>query len=297
MAGLTLLCVVLGALALALAARLHVQRQRISRMTVQAERFLTRGGAPMEVALRENALAQLQNAVAELEVRLLQAQEQQKEECMRTSHLTADISHQLKTPLASLRLYAELDGAPHMEQTLEQIGRMEYLIASLLKLERLCADGYAFHFAPHEVRDVVEGQWEGLHAIWPDRHLTVEGTCRIRCDERWLGEAFLNLLKNACEHTSPGGHIRVRMERTDSAFFCTVEDDGGGVKKEELPRLFERFYRAEHQSTEGAGIGLNIVREIIQRHHGTIVAENGEKGLRMTITLPMLDNKLNMAEE
>ncbi len=296
MAGLTLLCFVLGVLVLILAVRLHVQRRQISRMTVQAERFLTLGSAPMEVALRENVLAQLQNAVAELEVRLVQAQEQQKEECMRTSHLTADISHQLKTPLASLRLYAELDGAPHMEQTLEQIGRMERLIASLLKLERLCADGYAFTFALHEVREVVLGQWEALHAIWPDRHVTVEGACRIRCDERWLGEAFLNLLKNACEHTSPGGHIRVRMERTESAFFCTVEDDGGGVKKEELPRLFERFYRAEHQSTEGVGIGLNIVREIIQRHHGTITAENGEKGLRMTITLPMLDSKLNVAE-
>ncbi len=296
MAGLMLLCVLLAALALTLAVRLLMQRRRIDRMTVQAERFLTRGGAPMEVALRENDLAQLQNAVAELEVRLLQAQEEQKEECMRTSHLTADISHQLKTPLASLRLYAELDGAPHMEQTLEQIGRMERLIASLLKLERLCADGYAFHFAPHQVREIVQGRWESLHAIWPDRVLTVEGDCCIRCDERWLGEAFLNLLKNACEHTSPGGHIRVRMERTDSAFFCTVEDDGGGVKKEELPRLFERFYRAEHQSTEGVGIGLNIVREIILRHHGTIMAENGEKGLRMTITLPMLDSKLNVAE-
>ena len=84
----------------------------------------------------------------------------------------------------------------------------------------------------------------------------------------------------------------MKLERTEAAFFCTVEDDGGGVSPGELPRLFDRFYRAEGQKSGGVGIGLAIVKEIVTRHHGTITAENGEKGLRMTISMPMLDRNL-----
>ena len=84
----------------------------------------------------------------------------------------------------------------------------------------------------------------------------------------------------------------MHLERTEAAFFCTIEDDGGGVSPAELPRLFERFYRSENQKGNGVGIGLAIVKEIVIRHHGTITAENGERGLRMTISMPMLDRNL-----
>ena len=86
--------------------------------------------------------------------------------------------------------------------------------------------------------------------------------------------------------------IRVQLERTEAAFFCVIEDNGGGVAPDELPKLFQRFYRAQHQSKNGAGIGLAIVKEIIQRHHGNIIAENGKHGLKMTISMPMLDRNL-----
>ena len=102
----------------------------------------------------------------------------------------------------------------------------------------------------------------------------------------------MNLLKNACEHTSDEGIIRVQLERTEAAFFCIIEDNGGGVSPDELPKLFQRFYRVQHQSKNGAGIGLAIVKEIIQRHHGNITAENGKNGLKMTISMPMLDRNL-----
>ena len=75
-------------------------------------------------------------------------------------------------------------------------------------------------------------------------------------------------------------------------FIRGYKDNGGGVKDDELPKLFQRFYRAEHQNKNGAGIGLAIVKEIIQRHHGNIIAENGKYGLKMTISMPMLDRNL-----
>ena len=140
-----------------------------------------------------------------------------------------------------------------------------------------------------EAAQVVLEDWEQMHPLWPDRKLTVEGDATIRCDEKWISEAFGNLIKNACEHTGEGGEIRVCLEQTDRAFHCTLEDNGGGAAEKDLPHLFDRFYRAEGQKAGGAGLGLAIVKEIIFRHHGNIVADNTAKGLRFTISLPILD--------
>ena len=292
MGGLIFLTAILAIICLVLLLLRWKDHRRIQQLRQEAEDFLNHGGKPMDVALQEDDIAMLQNALCELQDRLIRAQELQKEECSRTSSLTADISHQLKTPLTTLRLYTEMDVAPHMEASLEQISRMENLIQSLLRLERLCADGYQFTFKEQDMNALIEEQWRFLTAAFPDRNLTITGKATVRCDEKWMGEAFLNLLKNACEHTAPGGTIRISLEKTDAAFFCTLEDDGGGVSEKDLPHLFQRFYRAEHQSTQGAGIGLSIVREIIRRHHGTITASNTGKGLKMEITLPVIDGNL-----
>ena len=266
------------------------RERRIRRLAQQIEDHLS-GNAPMlDVALEEDNLARLQNAVCDTQQTLSRQRELYAQECARTSNLTADISHQLKTPLTTLRLYTELDDAPHSGECLAQIQRMEDLIQALLRLERLCADGYAFSFETADTEEIIWDQWQSIAPMFPGKSLTVNGSAVIRCDAKWLGEAFLNLLKNACEHCKSAIHIS--LERTEAAFFCSIEDDGGGVSPAELPRLFDRFYRSENQTGNGVGIGLAIVKEIITRHHGTITAENGEKGLRMTISMPMLDRNL-----
>ena len=295
MGRLIFLTAILAVICLALLLLRWKDHKQIRQLRQEAEDFLNHGGKPMDVALQEDDIAMLQNALCELQDRLIRARELQKEECSRTSSLTADISHQLKTPLTTLRLYTEMDAAPHMEASLEQISRMENLIQSLLRLERLCADGYSFVFKNQDMNALIEEQWSFLTATFPGRNLAITGSAAIRCDDKWMGEAFLNLLKNACEHTAPGGTIRVSLEKTDAAFFCSLEDDGGGVCAKDLPHLFERFYRAEHQSIQGAGIGLSIVREIIRRHHGTITASNTEKGLKMEITLPVMNGNLTIS--
>ena len=284
--------IILSIICVFLLARNLILNYRIRKLAEQVDCFNSGTEEMLDVALREDRLAQLHNGIADTQQALVRARKLNREECHRTSQLTADISHQLKTPLTTLRLYTELDNAPHAEASLEQIQRMEDLIGALLRLERLCADGYAFSFSQCDAETIIREQWQSLQAIRQDRQLIIEGSARIRCDEKWLGEAYLNLLKNACEHTAENGVIRVKLERTEAAFFCTIEDNGGGVSAEELPKLFQRFYRAQHQSKNGAGIGLAIVKEIIQRHHGNIVAENGKHGLKMTISMPMLDRNL-----
>ncbi len=280
-----------GALAAAvglMAVRLLRQRKRLAALAEQMEDYLAGRGRPLSFSLREDALAPVENAAAEMASRIETEKERYRQEARRTSCLTADISHQLKTPLSSLRLFVEMDESLHMAQEIGQIERMETLIGSLLRLEKLCADGYEFTLAEHAVRPLIENVWGQLRPLWPEKRLAVEGGGAIRCDEKWLSEAFLNLLKNAGEHTATDGKITVRMEQTDRAFYCTVEDNGGGVSANDLPRLFERFYRAEGQKQSGAGLGLAIVKEIIDRHHGHISAENGKEGLKFTISIPLL---------
>ena len=282
--------IALSVLCLFLLFRDLYRERRIRTMAEKIEDCLSGNGPMLDVALEEDNLARLQNAVCDTQQVLARQRELYAQECARTSNLTADISHQLKTPLTTLRLYTELDNAPHSEESLTQIQRMEDLIQALLRLERLCADGYAFSFETADAEEIIWDQWQSLQPLFPGKNLTISGSSVIRCDEKWLGEAFLNLLKNACEHCKAAIHIR--LERTEAAFFCTVEDDGGGVSPAELPRLFDRFYRSENQKGNGVGIGLAIVKEIVIRHHGTITAENGERGLRMTISMPMLDRNL-----
>ncbi len=266
-----------------------LETKRLKTLSERMEDYLTGNGGELPLSLRSDTIAQVENAAMEMQNRLETMEERYRLEAKRTSDLTADISHQLKTPLASLRLFCELDHSDHFEQQISQIERMEALISSLLRLEKLCADGYEFTWESCDIRRLIELAWQQLQPLWPDRTLILEGEAEIRCDEKWLSEAFRNLMKNACEHTKAGGQIRIMMEPTDRTFHCTVEDDGGGVDPKDLPHLFERFYRAEGQPAHGAGLGLAIVKEIIFRHHGHISAENGTKGLKFTISLPLLE--------
>jgi len=114
----------LGLAAAFFAALYFVQKKRIERLTARIEDFLVTGKNPLEYSVREDSIAPIHNAAAELENRILLSREQVRDELRRTSTLTADISHQLKTPLASLKLRCELDEGAHMEAQLSQIERM-----------------------------------------------------------------------------------------------------------------------------------------------------------------------------
>ena len=136
------------ALSLALAAclwkALH-SRRRLRALVAQIEASL-RTGQPLPVSVRDDAFAQLENAVSELSARLYQSQENARAEARKTEKLIVDLSHQLKTPLAALRLYTEMDAPAHAARTLAAIERMERLVYSLLRLERLRAGAYPFSF-------------------------------------------------------------------------------------------------------------------------------------------------------
>lgn len=295
----SLLPVIAGALlaaAVALCARLIMCRREICRLSNQLSEFCRDPNRAPAFSVRDSAFSQLENGVVELEGKLQLCQQQRRAESEYSAGLIMDISHQLKTPLASLRLMCELDAAPHAPRMLESIDRMEHMVRELLRLEKLRAGGYELDLRAHELYDIANEAAQPLRDIYPDRMITVCGRARQRCDDYWLAQALTNLIKNACEHTGPGGRIQIGIEPSEGGVSCTVHDDGGGAPGQELGQLFQRFYRGA--ASTGSGVGLALVREIALRHHGGVYADNAllpgatRIGLRVVIWLPALSDRL-----
>ena len=285
--GIVLLMFLFTALVAALfTLRAHRKRMRVLHEKVSS--FLHDGVEP-PYSLAEDDYAEIENDIAEMAHRMLVQRETVARENRNAVDFISDVSHQLKTPLTALKLYCEMGKS---EKQLLLIEHMEVLIYSLLRLRKLDAGAYEMNFASHDMSDTVREIIQELSVLYPHKKFPVSiSPVVFRFDEYWMGEALMNVIKNACEHTAESGTVRVALERTDKAVIIAVQDDGGGVPMEELPRLFQRFYRSSTQR-RGSGLGLAITRSIVSRHHGTISAQNAEKGLRITICLPELTGKL-----
>ena len=116
----------------------------------------------------------------------------------------------------------------------------------------------------------------------------------MRFDKEWLSEALGNIIKNACEHTKPDGRITVSVSENESSVNLIIEDDGDGVPEEQIPLLFNRFYRTDNAAPESAGVGLAISKAILEKHHATVTAENGIVGLKITVCFPIIDASLKI---
>lgn len=272
----------------------HRKKKSIFTLQRQLAEFLEGKIKSPAFSVNDDDFAVFENAVVELETRLLLEQENTHRTSRRNADFIADVSHQLKTPLAGLKLYCELGGDTpvnaHAAKQLALIEHMESLITSLLRLEKLRADAYEMKFSTFSLSAIVREAREALKALYPDKDIAVSGDARLRCDADWMGEAISNLLKNACEHTAPSGKIVITIDSSDASVSVIVEDDGGGVAQDTLPGLFERFsHVAAPAKPSGVGLGLSIAKTIVEKHHGTVFAENGPHGLRIILCFPVLD--------
>lgn len=286
------LCILLFVVAVVCAV-LYARRKRdLARLTESVEQYIA-NGSPTHFSTKDNAFAPLQNAVSDLENRLEVEKRRTKTESEKNSAFIADISHQLKTPMAGLRLYCEMEHnanpTEHTEKELQLIEKTEKLIYQLILLEKLKSDSYPMEFRLHETREIADDVVRDFAVLFPEKHYSVTGSGSLRCDGVWLGEALGNLVKNASEHTASDGSVAVTIENGERSTHITVADNGGGVPEEELPFLFTRFYKTKNAVPGSAGIGLAITKAIAERHHGTITAENRGGGLSVVICFPHID--------
>lgn len=280
--------VILILLILVLAVSLILQRRKIRNLSRSIEDFLETG-KKTPISTNDSALGHLQTDIYELQERMVQQQEVTNQESKANAEFIGDISHQLKTPLAGLRLYCEMDDSPHREKELTLISKMETLIQNVLTLEKIRSDTYPMNFESRDLQKLIGAILEDLKPLFPDKHLSLTGTVCLRVDAHWFTEAVGNVIKNACEHTKVDGSIEVTLESGDKSVSIQVEDDGGGVPQEELSKLFRRFHRTAGALPSSAGVGLAITKAIIEKHHGIVMAENGAKGLKVTICIPVID--------
>jgi len=218
----------------------------------------------------------------------------------------ANVSHELRTPLSILRGYIEtlLDSPKTPREELTRIlrvmerhsDRLELLIEDLLTLAQLESGNPNLQmgtldlssFLPEMVRD-----WE-KKITTKQLNMSVDvppDLAPIRVDRTRLQEALYNLLDNAVKYSREHGEIRLSARQRDSEIELTVSDDGIGITKEDLPRIFERFYRADKarspDKVRGTGLGLAIVKHIAQLHGGRVEAESElDKGTTIRVVLP-----------
>ncbi len=267
-------------------------KKQINALTESIEKYLENGDFT-KFSTEDNNFSALQNAVCDLENALELQKHNTKAETQRNSDFIADISHQFKTPIAALKLYIEMDNelnpTDHTKKELQLIEKMEELIGKLLHLEKIKTDAYTMDFAKCEVSEIVNSIITDFKPIFSSKEFKISGSSKMRCDKSWLFEAIGNVIKNACEHTADDGKIEVIIEDSEQSTIITVSDDGGGVEKDEISKIFNRFHRTKNAKPQSAGIGLAITKAIVEKHHGTISAENTEKGLNIIMCFPHLD--------
>lgn len=266
------------------------ERRKLRLLTRQIEDFLSGKAAQPPLSLKEGDLAALANAVDQLMQSARSAQDYRAQESRENVRWLLDVSHQFKTPLASLRLFCEMDASAHQAEQLMLLSRMEQLLQGLLRLQKLRAGGFVLQFEPTELAPLIREAILPLEQAYPQVTIHLSGSASARCDRLWLSEAVSNVVKNACEQYAGEGRVDIALADTGLSATITVSDQAGGLPQEQLPMLFRRFYQA--RPSQGVGVGLAIVREILALHHGIAVAENAQDGLRIILTLPNLAHHL-----
>lgn len=217
-------------------------------------------------------------------------------------NMVADISHELRTPLTNLRGYLEgLSDAvipPDKEtfQMLEQeVLRLVHLVDDLQQLARadaakafLDCQQLSLHELLGQIMDLYRPKFQekGIVVQWQ----LDPASERVTADRDKLLQAIRNLVDNAWKYTPPGGVVTISAQRSVGGIITTFANSGAAIAEKDIPYLFERFFRADRSRSRdagGAGIGLAIVKELIEAHGGTVGAESGASGTRVWFTLPL----------
>jgi len=218
----------------------------------------------------------------------------------------ADVSHELRTPIAAMKTHVELLQGPagldeaaraeFLHSSAQQLDRLDWLAQNLLELSKLDSGLVLLDLRPEDVRGTIESAVEQQRAAAERKRmsLTVEvpdRPLRIRHDPPRVGQIVSNLVGNAIKFTPPGGevHVLARAE-PDGGARIEVVDTGVGMAPDELPHIFDRFFRGAEENkarSTGSGLGLAIVKSIVDMHHGSIAVESRRgRGSRFVVELP-----------
>jgi len=287
-----------------IADRLTVPIRRLTR----ASRALAEGDFTSRVEERDDGapeIAELAHAFNRMAERLEESVTFIRRDRDRSRDFLADVSHELRTPIAALRTFNELlqEGAvddvgtrdEFLASSQQQIERLDWLSTNLLELSKLDSGLVALDLRPDDLRAVVESSLAQAEPAAQRKRVELAADLpgapvRQRHDPQRIGQVLTNLVGNALKFTPAGGTVTVRLEPVADGALLVVADTGVGIDADELPHVFDRFYRGTLSNEErgaGSGLGLSIVRSVVEMHGGTVSIDStlGE-GTRVTVHLP-----------
>jgi signal transduction histidine kinase len=282
-------------LALALGA---VMASRISHpisRVINAAQLISKGYFTERISDKSNTkeIGQLTSTINEL------ADTLEKQDILR-KRMSADVAHELRTPLATLQSHMEamIDGIWKMDtQRLkschEEIMRIGRLVGDLEKLARYESENLILNKTEFDVSELIQNLIKNFETDFVNKGVNISfrgETGEITADRDKISQVLVNLVSNALKYTQQGGSVEVIASSLGNEIEIRVRDTGMGISNEDLPFIFERFYRADksrNRMTGGSGIGLAIVKAIVDAHKGNIVAQSElYKGSEFIVTLP-----------
>ncbi len=280
------------------------------RRLTQASRALAAGRLDVRVPESQFGspeLAELAHSFNDMAERLQESIDVISADRDRSRAFVADVSHELRTPIAALRTFNELlqQGAAEdpatreefLEQSRHQIERLDWLAMNLLEQSKLDSGLVSLDLRSDDLRAVVESASQQAQPV-ADRkgvdlvvHLPSEPV-RQPHDPPRIGQVITNLIGNAIKFTPSGGRVDVEVAATSDGARLTVTDTGVGIPADEMPYVFDRFWRGARRPelrASGSGLGLSIVRSVVEMHEGTInITSSPDVGTRVTVDLPRI---------
>lgn len=273
----------------------YIRYEKISRLSAQIDNILHNGYSMQFADNIEGELSVLENEVHKTLLRLTDTENKLKEDKQGLVDSIANISHQLRTPLTSINLLIERisDDSIGDEKRRELIfelkmllKRLEWLVEALLKISRIDSGTVEFKKDRIKVAELINRAYEPLSIPMELKDIAFQvetGEEEIIGDLIWNSEALGNILKNCMEHTPSGGTISINVNDTAVYTEIIIKDTGKGISKEDIPHIFERFYRGTDASENSFGIGLALSRMIVKAQNGTIKAANYKNGAYFTV--------------
>lgn len=235
---------------------------------------------------KDGELSRLRNELYKTTVILREAAENSEEEKEKLSIAIADISHQLKMPLTSIRIMLDnISDNPDMPQEIredfiqdisKQVEHMSSLVISLLKIAKFDAGTIKMENEEIDAKKLIDSVINNMAILIEIKEIEVitkiDEKAIFIADYKWQQEALTNILKNAIEHSQPKSNIYIIVENTSIFLKIKIKDEGQGIEQKDLKHIFERFYRAKNCNEDSIGIGLSLAKTIIEQNNGYIKA-------------------------
>ena len=236
----------------------------------------------------EDELTKLRNELYKTTVLLRETAENSEKEKTNLSNSLTDISHQLKTPLTSIRIMIDnIQNNPDMDEKTrnefiedisKQIDWISSLVISLLKLAKFDAGSIVMRDEEINVKKLIQNIISNLAILIDIKNIKIEENISeqitLFADYNWQLEALTNIIKNCVEHSFDGGKIKIEAESNSVFTKIIITDEGDGIEKKDLNRIFERFYKSAKSSENSIGIGLALAKTIIEKERGYIKVES-----------------------